>query len=252
MLKAIKSFSHFPSRILFIQVLQLIREILLYLQASVQSFMNSKVYLQKACEYYSNHWSIERKEVLHKLREVSYYIEEQAKIRSMRNIAHSSVGLGGFLAGIITAPFTFAVSLGLTVAGVATSASSGISGVNHMTLKLAIIQTQLNNAKEILQKHEESCRKMKKLLEAIDKHRAAFVAFKCMYVKNMDIKLSVEGLSALTALCIIIDMHSLIYNAGSGGVLKIPRLCEQRDQLKSVIFNMQNEYDDLSDFFSAY
>lgn len=218
--------------------------------------MNSKVYLQKACEYYSNHWSIERKEVLHKLREVSYYIEEQAKIRSIRNIAHSSVGFGGFLAigGIITAPFTFGVSLGLTVAGIATSVTSGISGVNHMTLKLAIIKNQLNNAKEILQKHEESCRKMKKLLEAIDKHRAAFVAFKCMNVKNMDIKLSVEGLSSLTALCIIIDMHSLIDNSGSGGVLKIsfPRLCEQRDQLKSVIFNMQNEYDDLSDFFSAY
>lgn len=218
--------------------------------------MNSKVYLQKACEYYSNHWSIERKEVLLKLREVSYCTEEQAKIRSIRNIAHSSVGFGGFLAigGIITAPFTFGASLGLTVAGIATSVTSGISGVNHMTLKLAIIKNQLNNAKEILQKHEESCRKMKKLLEAIDKHRAAFVAFKCMNVKNMDIKLSVEGLSSLTALCIIIDMHSLIDNSGSGGVLKIsfPRLCEQRDQLKSVIFNMQNEYDDLSDFFSAY
>lgn len=182
------------------------------------------------------------------------YIEDEARIWSIKNNAYSSAGLvGGFLtiAGIITAPFTFGVSLGLTITGLTTGVITNInSSRTRMMIRLGMAKKELRNAKEILQKHYESCKEMKKLLEAINNHYAVFEVSQCVQKKN--IKLSVEGLSALAAVKIITETDLLIKNSGDGGFFKISnaRLCEQTDKLTNVIYKMQDEYDDLSEFFS--
>lgn len=190
------------------------------------------------------------------MRNVRDSIAEEARIWSVINNAYSSAGLvGGFLtiAGIITAPFTFGVSLGLTITGL-TTAGGVITNINtsrtRMMIGLGIVEKKLSNAKEIIQKHYESCKEMKKLLEAINNHYAVFKVSQCVQKKN--IKLSVEGLSALAAVKIITETDLLIKNSGDGGFFKISnaRLCEQRDKLTNVIYKMQDEYNDLSEFFS--
>lgn len=152
----------------------LIHEILSHLQACVLSAMDSNASFEEARKYYLNSWSIEREKVLEELKVIRVYVQEQARIHSIANITYSSVGIvgGGLaIAGVITAPFTFGVSLGLTIAGLAASVGSSAAGAAHVAIKCSIVNTQINNAKNTLQKHKESCKEMERLVEALQKDK---------------------------------------------------------------------------------
>eukprot|EP00105_Crassostrea_gigas_P002514 XP_011415074.1 PREDICTED: apolipoprotein L3-like [Crassostrea gigas] len=124
----------------------------------------------KARNFYHKKWAPERRRVLKDLESIRDEVQRQAKIHSIGSITYSSVGLvgGGLaIAGIITAPFTFGVSLGLTVAGVATGVTSGVAGVTHGAVKFGIVKTQISNAKTNLENHDKHCKEMKRLLELL-------------------------------------------------------------------------------------
>lgn len=260
---------------------QLIREILSYFQACVLSTMDSIVSFKEAREYYSNPWSIERKKVLQDLEDIRDSIQEQARIQAIGNITYSSVGLvgGGLaIAGIITAPFTFGASLGLTIAGIATSVASGVAGVTHGAVKFGKVKSQINNAKESLEKHRESCKEMMRLIgqlrkdiETIEKNMKngmmshgtdAFrvVKFGTTFVDIVpsaftDVakgvsKVSTEALSVLAAIGIILDLGSLIWNSVDLSKFNKGQLCNEADKIQKVMDELQAEYDALTKSFS--
>eukprot|EP00105_Crassostrea_gigas_P012074 XP_011427958.1 PREDICTED: uncharacterized protein LOC105328675 [Crassostrea gigas] len=124
----------------------------------------------KARHFYDETWAIERRKILKELESIRDEVQRQAKIHSIGSIAYSSVGVvgGGLaIAGIITAPFTFGVSLGLTVAGAATGVASGVAGVTHGAVKTGKVKTQINNAKTNLENHDKHCKEMTRLLELL-------------------------------------------------------------------------------------
>lgn len=105
--------------------------------------MECMVSFVKARDYYKETWATERREILKELESFRDEIQRQAKIHSIGSITYSSVGLvGGGLAigGIVTAPFTFGASLGLTVAGIVTGVTSGVAGVTHGAVKFGIVK----------------------------------------------------------------------------------------------------------------
>lgn len=132
--------------------------------------MECMVSFVKARDYYKETWATERREILKELESFRDEIQRQAKIHSIGSITYSSVGLvgGGLaIAGIVTAPFTFGASLGLTVAGIVTGVTSGVAGVTHGAVKFGIVKKQCNNAKTSLENHDKSCKEMKSLLELL-------------------------------------------------------------------------------------
>ncbi|XP_056008125.1 apolipoprotein L3-like [Ostrea edulis] len=117
--------------------------------------------------YFSDTWAPERKRVITELTSIKDEVQRQAKIHSIGSIMYSSVGLvgGGLaIAGIVTAPFTFGVSLGLTVAGIVTGVTSGVAGVAHGVVKFGIVKSKCNEAKTSLENHNTSSKKMKRLV----------------------------------------------------------------------------------------
>ncbi|XP_048753828.2 apolipoprotein L3-like isoform X2 [Ostrea edulis] len=117
--------------------------------------------------YFSNTWAPERRRVITELTSIKDEVQRQAKIHSVGSITYSSVGLvgGGLaIAGIVTAPFTFGVSLGLTVAGIVTGVTSGVVGVAHGVVKIGIVKSKCSEAKTSLENHNTSSKKMKRLV----------------------------------------------------------------------------------------
>lgn len=124
----------------------------------------------KARYFYHKEWAPERRRVLKDLESIRDEVQRQATMHSIGSITYSSVGLvgGGLaIAGIITAPFTFGVSLGLTVAGTATGVASGVAGVTHGAFKTRKVKTQINNAKTNLENHDKHCKEMTRFLELL-------------------------------------------------------------------------------------
>lgn len=124
----------------------------------------------KARNFYNETWAPERREVLNELEIIRDEIQRQAKIHSIGSITYSSVGIvgGGLaIAGIITAPLTFGISLGLTVAGIATGVTSGIAGVTHGAVKIGIVTKQCHYAKTSLESHVKHCEEMMSLVKML-------------------------------------------------------------------------------------
>lgn len=100
--------------------------------------------------YYENNWKDGQKKAIEKLKEIKNELQEQAMILSIGTITYSSVGLvgGGLtIAGMLAAPFTAGLSLGLTVAGIATGVTSGVAGVTHGAVKFGIVKHLCEDAK---------------------------------------------------------------------------------------------------------
>lgn len=132
--------------------------------------MENQRSLNQARHFYDETWAPERIKLLKDLKSIKEEVQRQAMIYSIGSITYSSTGLFGAglaIAGIITAPFTFGASLGLTVAGVATGLTSGIAGITHGAVKLGIVRQQLKDADTFLKKHDESDKKMKRLLHLL-------------------------------------------------------------------------------------
>lgn len=209
-------------------------------------------------------------------------IQEQARRQSIGNITYSSVRLGGGLAiaGIITAPYTFGASLGLTIAGISAGAASGVASVTHGAVKFGIVKTQINNAKESLDKHSESCKEMVRLIGQLQKdiktieenmkndmmsHGTNVVRVRVVKsgttlvdivpsaftdVAKWVSKLSTEALNVLAAMGIVLDLWSLISSSTDLSKFNKGLLCDEAEKLQKVIKEMQKEYDDLTKRFS--
>lgn len=278
----------------------------------------------KAQHFFDEKWAPERRRILKDLKSIKDEVQRQATIQSIGSITYSSVGIVGgglVIAGIITAPFTLGVSLGLTVAGVATELTSGVAGVIHGAVKFGIVIRQCKNAKTSLMKHNDSCEKMKLLLEllkqdmkSIEKSIVVCYEMKNSYssivlelfelgvgvtfavknakylvdiskavnlyrivgsvdevdrllsigkvlddilpsvfkdVSNGNTKLSTPTSSVLAAVGILFDVISLILNAVNLSKFKKGQLCSEAEKLQSIIEQMQQEYDVLTQFFDG-
>jgi prefoldin subunit 5 len=109
-----------------------------------------------------------REKVIQKLRELRDDIQEEDRRHNIGKIAYSSTGIisGGLtIAGIAASPFTFGVSLGLTIAGAATGAATGIAGVSHGIAAHVFIKNKCKDAEELLQKHKSEMESIKKCIE---------------------------------------------------------------------------------------
>lgn len=127
---------------------------------SIESYVKAKEYFQKI-------FAPERMKVINKLISFRDDIQKEALIQKIGSVTYSSVGIVGgglIIAGIIAAPFTFGVSLGLSVAGGAASISSGVAGVTHHIVKQKKVKSKLVDAQTSLQDHDKSCLKMSTLL----------------------------------------------------------------------------------------
>lgn len=276
----------------------------------------------KAQHFFDEKWAPERRRILKDLKSIKDEVQRQATVQSIGSITYSSVGIVGeglVIAGIITAPFTLGVSLGLTAAGLATELTSGVAGVIHGAVKFGIVIRQCKNAKTSLMKHNDSCVKMRLLLEllkrdikSIEKSIVVCHEMKNSYssigkelaklglgvvgvvknakdlvdiskavnlyrivgsvdevdrllsigkvlddmlpsvfkdVSNGNTKLSTPTSSVLAAVGILIDVICLIWNAFNLSKFKKGSLCSEAEKLQSIIEQMQQEYDVLTQFF---
>ncbi|XP_061182541.1 apolipoprotein L3-like [Saccostrea echinata] len=121
----------------------------------------------KNAQNYFETWAPERQRILKELRTIRDEIQQQARIHSIGNITYSIFGIiGGILgiAGIAMAPVTLGTSLILTATGIATGVTSGVAGVTHGIVKIGIVKKQCNHAKASLEKHDTTCKEMKRLV----------------------------------------------------------------------------------------
>ncbi|XP_062606254.1 apolipoprotein L3-like [Saccostrea cucullata] len=132
--------------------------------------MENKDSFKNARKYFKS-WAPERRRVLMELKKIRDEIQQQAKNHSIGNIAYSIFGLiGGILsiAGIAMAPVTFGTSFILTMTGIATGVTSGVAGLTHGVVKIGIVKKHCNQAKAHLEKHETTCKEMKRLIKLLE------------------------------------------------------------------------------------
>lgn len=225
-----------------------------------------------AKDHYSKNWKTGRKKVLNELKEIRDKIQEQARILSIGSITYSSVGVvgGGLtIAGIIAAPFTFGISLGLAAAGIATSATSIVAGVTHGSVKFEIVKQLCEDAKVSLKQHEVSCNNMRNMLRMLqkeveeDKKESENVASVIKLGKALTqiiqseakgvskgaSKLSTEALSVMVAIRIVVDLRSLVWNSVDLSNFHEGKLCPEAQKLQDVIDQMESEYNDVAELF---
>ncbi|XP_062581753.1 apolipoprotein L3-like [Saccostrea cucullata] len=108
-----------------------------------------------------------RREVIQKLKELRDEIQEEERRRRIGNIAYSSTGVvaGGLtIAGLALIPFTFGASLGLTIAGAAIGAASGIAGISHGIAAHVIIKNKSEEAERLLKEHKNEMESLESLI----------------------------------------------------------------------------------------
>lgn len=235
--------------------------------------------LQKAKNYFTRDWGVGRKNAIKKMAKIRDEIQEQARIFSIGSITYSSVGLvGGGLtvAGIITAPFTFGVSLGLTVAGIATGVTTGIASITHGATKFKKVKKLCEEATKTLQEHNISCEKMmnilKELKKEVEKEKeknnsvterqndttrmiklvtalADIIPSAIKDVSQGVAKVSTEFMSVLVAVGIVVDLGTLIYYADDLSNFNQGDLCSEAKKIQDVIKEMEREYDEIAKLF---
>ncbi|XP_061196017.1 apolipoprotein L3-like [Saccostrea echinata] len=93
-----------------------------------------------------------KKETISKLKELRNEIQEEERRHNIGKIVYSATGIiaGGLsIAGVALSPFTFGASLALSIAGVATGASSGIANVSHGIAAHVIIRKKSDEADKL-------------------------------------------------------------------------------------------------------
>lgn len=222
--------------------------------------------------HYTQNWETGRKNVLQELKEIRDKVQEQARILSIGSITYSSVGVvgGGLtIAGIIAAPFTFGISLGMTVAGIATGVTSAVAGVTHGAVKFGIVKQLCEDAKISLEQHEESCDNMRNMLKMLQNEvegenkesnnvasviklgtaLAKIIPSEAKGVSNGAAKLSTEALSVVVAIRIVVDLGSLVWNSVDLSNFNDGKLCPEAQKLQDVIDQMESEYNDVAELF---
>lgn len=211
--------------------------------------------------------------MLKELKEIRDKVQEQARILSIGSITYSSIGLigGGLqtIAGIIAAPFTFGISLGLTAAGIATGATSAVAGVTHGVVKFGIVKQLCEDAKISLKQHKVSCENMRNMLKVLQKEvevenkkssndarviklgtaLAYILPSEAKDVSKGAAKLSTEALSVVVAIRIVVDLGSLVWNSVDLSNFNEGKLCLGAQKLQDVIDQMEREYNCIAELF---
>lgn len=200
--------------------------------------------------HYTQNWETGRKNVLQELKEIRDKVQEQARILSIWSITYSSVGVvgGGLtIAGIIAAPFTFGISLGLTVAGIATGVTSAVAGVTHEEScdNMRNMLKMLQNEVEGENKESNNVASVIKLGTAL----AKIIPSEAKGVSNGAAKLSTEALSVVVAIRIVVDLGSLVWNSVDLSNFNDGKLCPEAQKLQDVIDQMESEYNDVAELF---
>lgn len=231
-------------------------------------------YFKTAKDHYTQNWQAGRVKVLKELKEIRDKVQEQARILSIGSITYSSIGLvgGGLtIAGIIAAPFTFGISLGLTATGIATSVTSAVAGVTHGVVKFGIpvVKQLCEDAKLSLEQHEVSCENMRNMLKMLQKEveeenkknkndarvvklgtsLAYIIPSEAKDVSKEAAKLSTETLSVVMAIRIVVDLRSLVWNSVDLSNFNEGKLCPEAQKLQDVIDPMEREYNNVAELF---
>lgn len=229
-------------------------------------------YFKTAKDHYTQNWQAGRVKVLKELKEIRDKVQEQARILSIGSITYSSIGLvgGGLtIAGIIAAPFTFGISLGLTATGIATGVTSAVAGVTHGVVKFGIVKQLCEDAKLSLEQHEVSCENMRNMLKMLQKEveeenkknkndarvvklgtsLAYIIPSEAKDVSKEAAKLSTETLSVVMAIRIVIDLRSLVWNSVDLSNFNEGKLCPEAQKLQDVIDPMEREYNNVAELF---
>ncbi|XP_062585977.1 uncharacterized protein LOC134247653 [Saccostrea cucullata] len=131
---------------------------------------DSTIKINLARQFYTDHWSPERQQVIADLMSIEETIQRHVKSYSIGSIGYSSIGiLGGGLtiASVAAAPSTLGLSLLLNVAGIATGVSSGVAGLAHGFIKNRTIEQKCKDAKSLLNRHKETSLNMRDMLAEI-------------------------------------------------------------------------------------
>lgn len=229
-------------------------------------------YFKTAKDHYTQNWQAGRVKVLKELKEIRDKVQEQARILSIGSITYSSIGLvgGGLtIAGIIAAPFTFGISLGLTATGIATGVTSAVAGVTHGVVKFGIVKQLCEDAKLTLEQHEVSCENMRNMLNMLQKEveeenkknkndarvvklgtsLAYIIPSEAKDVSKEAAKLSTETLSVVMAIRIVVDLRSLVWNSVDLSNFNEGKLCPEAQKLQDVIDPMEREYNNVAELF---
>ncbi|XP_006013529.1 apolipoprotein L3-like [Latimeria chalumnae] len=112
-------------------------------------------------------WVTSRKETIHKLRELAEEIHTHRKKVNIAEVSGASVGIvgGGLaIAGLILAPFTVGVSVGLTIAGVITGVAGGLTSLGATVTEGRILKDKRVQVQEVLKRDEIQSTEMRNML----------------------------------------------------------------------------------------
>ncbi|XP_064421849.1 apolipoprotein L3 isoform X2 [Latimeria chalumnae] len=116
-------------------------------------------------------WVNSRKETIQKLRELAEEIQSHRENVNIAQVSGASVGIvgGGLaIAGLILAPFTVGVSLGLTAAGVATGAAGGLTSWGANLVEGGILKDRQQQIQEVLKRDEFQSKEVRNILNVND------------------------------------------------------------------------------------
>ena len=276
--------------------------------------------LQRAKSYYTDVWTPGRQTLISKLSRIKEDIQNQAQMYSAGCISYVAIGIlsGTFAiaAGMADSCELEVMALVLRIMGTVAGILSGAACLFHGVVKIVVIKVKCHSAKSLLEKHEETCEKMKYFLNILKEEIAIFKSeIKTHYgfetsqlkeevtraggvvnlgvniedlvttskaadayrktgsseeivkifsvgetldellpssvkdVSSGSVKVSTKVLSTLTAIGMIVDIVSLVWN-----VLKLTRmekgmLCPEAEKLDNVIRLLQRECDLMKNCF---
>lgn len=200
------------------------------------------------------------------------------KTHNIGKVVYSSTGLaGGILGGlgVVAAPFTGGASLALIGVGTALGVSSTAADLTHNVVKSSKISTQCENAQKKLRSHDQVCKYMNEKLEMFQVGMETLIenpffnrtnrnALELLSKSNKLIKKAGQGIKVMKGLRggagivakgvsrrvfvvgIVTETVSLIKSISN---LNKDKLCEEANLLNDTIIQLNDEYDQLDDFF---
>nr|XP_022304339.1 uncharacterized protein LOC111111574 [Crassostrea virginica] len=218
--------------------------------------------LHRDAEYFfRNFWGKERQELIKELIEIRDSIQVLIKTHNCGKVVYSSYGLAGEILGglgAVAAPFTGGASLALVTVGTALGVTSSVADLTHNAIKSSKISTQCENAQKKLSSHEQVCNNMNKMLK---KFQVAIETSIENPLFNRTNGNTLEFISKLNELLrekrkkamkgtpgadILTETMSLISSISN---LNKNKLCEEANFLNDTIIQLNNEYNQLDDFF---
>lgn len=194
----------------------------------------------------------ERRKMIEELKSLRDDIMSQERKQAIGNIAYSTAGFAGLglaVAGVVAAPFTFGLSLGLSGAGIAASVSSTVAAITHRKVKVKLVDKKLTVAEKSLNEHNKTTSEMISLLVPL--------------VQNIDLlqenagKLETEVLTSLSSYALedakiprkvvaaigsLLGVGNVIRSAIHLAEIDIGKLSSEAEMLHEVIIELEREY----------